>query len=298
MIETTRIDEVRRQVSRARAVGRTIGFVPTMGALHAGHLALVETARGRGAFVVMSIFVNPTQFAPGEDYEAYPRDLARDRRVAEEAGVDLLFAPDRVEMYPPGFQTRVSLPDLAAPLCGRGRPGHFDGVSLVVTKLLNIVQPDFTVFGKKDAQQAILIRRMARDLSLPGEIVLVPTVREPDGLAMSSRNAYLREDERRAAAAIARGLFAAVRAYEAGERDGARLVGHVRAAIDRESLLVQEYVEIVDRESLGAWRDPDRPALLAAAVRCGRARLIDNVFLGGDESDRAPLSAASAERRS
>jgi pantoate--beta-alanine ligase len=280
--ETSRIDGVRQAVQEARAAGRTIGFVPTMGALHAGHRSLVELARQRTSYAVMSIFVNPTQFAPGEDFESYPRDLERDRAFAQSAGVDLLFTPDRAQMYPPGFQTLVSVPRLAAPLCGRTRPGHFDGVALVVAKLLNIVRPDVSFFGKKDAQQGILIRRLARDLDLPGTIELAPTVREPDGLALSSRNAYMTPEERRAAAAIARGLFAAASEYSGGDRDGARLVARARREIEKEPLLAPEYVEIVDREDLGPWKNPARPALLAAAVRCGKARLIDNVFLGDE----------------
>ncbi len=303
MNEATTIEAVRGAVAGARAAGRRIGFVPTMGALHRGHVSLVDLARRRGGdFVVMSIFVNPTQFAPGEDYEAYPRDLERDRRTAAASGVDYLFVPDRIEMYPPGLQTRVSVPGLAAPLCGAGRPGHFDGVALVVTKLLNVVRPDFSVFGAKDAQQAILIRRLARDLHLPGEIVLAPTIREDDGLALSSRNAYLQPDERRAAAAISRGLFAALAAYDAGLRDAARLAALVRSEIAGEPLLSPEYVELVDRETLGPWTDTARPALLAAAVRCGKARLIDNVFLGGEEaaalSDAARRAGAAAGRES
>lgn len=283
MREATGIEEIRRFVRETKDAGRRVALVPTMGSLHDGHMSLVRLAQSRDAAVVMSIFVNPTQFGPGEDYEAYPRDLSRDRSIAEKGNVDFLFVPTAGEMYPRGFQTQVTVPGLAAPLCGRGRPGHFDGVALIVTKLLNIIQPDFSVFGMKDAQQAILIQRMARDLHLPGEIVLGPTVREADGLAMSSRNAYLRPEERRAVTAISRGLFRAKNAYDAGERDGAILVANVRNEIEQEALLAVEYVEVVDREDLSPWRDPSRPALLAAAVRVGKARLIDNVFLAGAE---------------
>ncbi|HET9887808.1 MAG TPA: pantoate--beta-alanine ligase, partial [bacterium] len=250
MREATGIEQIRGFVRETKEAGRLVGFVPTMGSLHEGHLSLVRLAQERQAAVVLSIFVNPTQFAPGEDFESYPRDLSRDRALAETAGVDFLFVPSVREMYPPGFQTKVSVPGLAAPLCGRGRPGHFDGVALIVAKLLNILRPDFSVFGRKDAQQAILIRRMARDLHLPGEIVLGPTVREADGLAMSSRNAYLRPEERRAATAISRGLFHAKKAYDGGERDGVKLVKLVREEVDQEALLAVEYVEIVDREEL------------------------------------------------
>jgi len=264
-----------------------------MGYLHEGHLSLVRIARARDAYTVVSIFVNPTQFVPGEDYERYPRDLEHDRRLAAAEGVELLFVPSAEEIYPRGFQTSVRVTELSRPLCGRARPSHFDGVALVVTKLLNIVRPDFSVFGRKDAQQALLIERLARDLHLPGEIVLGPTVREPDGLAMSSRNAYLTDAERKAAPALSRGLVAAEEAYRKGERSAERLVAIVAAEIAREPLLEPEYVEIVDRETLEPWRDPGRPALLAAALRVGRTRLIDNVFLSGEEA--APV-APSGER--
>jgi pantoate--beta-alanine ligase len=280
--EATRIEEIRRFVRETKDAGRSVAFVPTMGSLHEGHLSLVRLARDRDAAVVLSIFVNPTQFAPGEDFESYPRDLEGDRAMARREGVDFLFIPAVEEMYPRGFQTKVTVPGLAAPLCGKGRPGHFDGVALVVTKLLNIVRPDFSVFGMKDAQQAILIRRLAADLHLPGEIVWAPTVREHDGLAMSSRNAYLRPEERNAAAAVSRGLFRAESAYRAGERRGSMLEAAAREEIEKEPLLATEYVEIVDQEDLSPWMDASRPALLAAAVRVGRARLIDNVFLGDE----------------
>lgn len=285
MREATGIEEIRRFVRETKNAGRSVALVPTMGSLHEGHMSLVRIAQARDAAVVLSIFVNPTQFAPGEDYESYPRDLSRDRSIAQHEKVDFLFVPTVDEMYPRGFQTKVTVPGLAASLCGRGRPGHFDGVALIVAKLLNIVRPDFSVFGKKDAQQAILIQRMARDLHLPGEIVLGPTVRESDGLAMSSRNAYLRAEERRAATAISRGLLRAKNAYDSGERSGAKLVTEAREAIEREALLAIEYVELVDREDLSPWRDPSRAALLAAAVRVGKARLIDNVFLGDDGAE-------------
>jgi pantoate--beta-alanine ligase len=277
--EAAGIDEIRRLIGEARAKGRLIGFVPTMGSLHEGHISLIRAAQKRGAAVVLSIFVNPTQFTPGEDYESYPRDLGRDRAMAADAGVEMLFIPHASEMYPPGFETKVSVSHLATPLCGRRRLGHFDGVALVVAKLLNIVRPDFSVFGQKDAQQAILIQRLARDLHLPGEIVVAPTVRVAVGLAMSSRNAYLGPEERRAAAAISRGLFRAESMFRAGERRGDKLVQAVRHEIEMEPLLSAEYVEIVDREKLTPWVDPGRPALLAAAVQAGKARLIDNVFL-------------------
>ena len=278
------IDEVRAAVDEARRSGARVGFVPTMGALHAGHLSLVREARertggeGGRAFVVLSIFVNPAQFGPNEDFDAYPRDLDRDAQLAAEAGVDLVFAPSAREMYPEASRTKIEVTGLSEPLCGRTRPGHFAGVALVVSKLLNIVRPDLSVFGQKDAQQAVIIRRLARDLNLPGEIVVAPIVREADGLAMSSRNAYLSAAERRAAQAISRGLFAAQDAWAAGDRDGARLVAIVRDRIAAEPLLQLEYAEIVSEADLAPWRS-DGSALLAVAARCGRTRLIDNVLL-------------------
>ena len=285
-VETT-IDGVRAAVHAARQDGRVVAFVPTMGALHEGHLSLVRLARERAAagggepFLVLSIFVNPAQFGPGEDLESYPRDLERDGAAAEAAGVDLIFAPAVREMYPEGFRTRVRVEEISEPLCGRGRPGHFDGVALVVAKLLNIVAPDLTVFGRKDAQQALLVRRLAADLNQPGEIILGETVREEDGLALSSRNAYLSAEDRAAAPAISRGLFAARSAYAAGERDPAELRAAVRREIDAAGPLRAEYVEIVDREGLAPWTG-EGPALLAVAVRAGSTRLIDNVWLGGE----------------
>jgi pantoate--beta-alanine ligase len=273
-----------------------------MGFLHEGHLSLVRVARARAeaevgkACVVLSIFVNPTQFGPNEDYERYPRDPDRDHALAEGAGVDVVFAPDVREMYPAGFRTEVRVTGLSEPLCGAGRPGHFDGVALIVAKLLNIVRPDFTVFGQKDAQQSIVVRRLAADLDLPGEIVVAPIVREEDGVAMSSRNAYLSPEERTAARAIPRGLLAAALAYAAGERNEARLRELVRRELDREPLLKEEYVEIVGREDLGEW-DGRGPALLALAARIGRTRLIDNVFLGEESAIAVPPGLANAGMR-
>jgi pantoate--beta-alanine ligase len=260
-----------------------------MGSLHEGHLSLIRLARERSDFVVVSLFVNPTQFGPGEDLETYPRDLAGDREKAAGAGADLLFRPSAEEMYPEGSRTKVHVEKISEPLCGRDRPGHFDGVALVVAKLLNIVRPDVSVFGQKDAQQAVLIRRLAADLNLPGEIVVAPTVREPDGLAMSSRNRYLSAEERAAALALSGGLFDAAAAWEGGERDGDALAGLARRRIEREPLLAIDYVELVALDDLGPWPGGDAPGLLAGAVRVGKARLIDNVILG-----EAPSLASGA----
>ncbi|MET0824601.1 MAG: pantoate--beta-alanine ligase [Solirubrobacterales bacterium] len=276
--------ELREALAAARRDGRTIGLVPTMGALHDGHLALLTAARERCDVVVMSLFVNPAQFAPGEDLEAYPRDEARDLELAAEAGVDLVFAPSATEVYPSGFSTSVEVAGLTEVLDGdphhRG-PGHFRGVTTVVAKLFNAVGPELAFFGQKDAQQAVVIRRMARDLDFPVEIVVVPTVREPDGLAMSSRNAYLDPAERERAAALSRALRAAERAAEAGETSTEPALAAARAELAAAGI-EPEYLEARDAEDLTPARNFNgRPILVAVAARVGPARLIDNVVIGG-----------------
>jgi pantoate--beta-alanine ligase len=245
---------------------RGVGFVPTMGALHAGHVALLETARSECDFVAASIFVNPTQFGPGEDYERYPRNEDADAKIAEAAGVDLLFIPGAEEMYPPGFETWVEVERFGSVLEGAFRPGHFRGVATVCLKLFNIVRPERAYFGQKDAQQVAVVRRMVRDLDVPVEIRVVPTVRDPDGLAVSSRNAYLSPEERRQAGALPRALAAGETAYRAGKDP----VGAARAAMNG---LRVDYVDTVDL---------DGRLVLEAAVHVGRTRLIDNVVLEGE----------------
>jgi pantoate--beta-alanine ligase len=273
---------LRRGLDEARASGGTVGFVPTMGALHVGHLSLVEEARRRATRVVVSIFVNPTQFGPGEDFGRYPRDLEGDMRKLESVGADIVFAPSPGDMYPPGDETRVRVGSLAEPLCGRYRPGHFEGVATVVAKLFQLIGPSVAVFGRKDYQQWLIVRRMARDLFMPVEVVGIPTRREDDGLAMSSRNAYLNADERRRALSIARGLDAASRAYERGERGARALEALARAPIEAAATSI-DYVEIRDAETLVAIDDAiASPAVLAVACRVGSTRLIDNVVLGED----------------
>ena len=276
--------ELREALAAARRDGRTIGLVPTMGALHDGHLALLAAARERCDVVVMSLFVNPAQFAPGEDLEAYPRDEARDLELAAEAGVDLVFAPPATEVYPPGFSTSVEVAGLTEVLDGdpqRRGPGHFRGVTTVVAKLFNAVGPELAFFGQKDAQQAVVIRRMARDLDFPVEIVVVPTVREPDGLAMSSRNAYLDPAERERAAALSRALRAAERAVEDGETSTESALAAARAELAAAGI-EPEYLEARDAEDLTPARNFNgRPILVAVAARVGPARLIDNVVIGG-----------------
>lgn len=263
-----------------RAAGRRIAFVPTMGALHAGHVALLEAARPRGDVLVLSIFVNPTQFGPKEDLSRYPRDLEGDLAKAQGAGVDLVFVPDAAAMYPPGWQTVVDVPELSKGLCGASRPGHFRGVATVVLKLFNLVQPHVALFGEKDYQQLQVIRRMVRDLDVPVTIVSVPIVREPDGLAMSSRNAYLSPEERQRALALSRALFGARAAYAQGERRAAALLDDARRVLDAEPGVRVDYLELRDADSL-AETGPvlSAPAVLAVAAFVGTTRLIDNVVL-------------------
>jgi pantoate--beta-alanine ligase len=275
--------ELRTALEPVRRAGRTIGLVPTMGALHDGHLALLRTARDRADVVVMSLFVNPAQFRPGEDLEAYPRDEDGDLRRAEAAGVDLVYAPEVAEVYPEGFATSVEVGgELTSVLDGdpaRRGPEHFRGVTTVVAKLFNSVQPDLAFFGQKDAQQAVVIRRMVRDLDFPIEIVVVPTVREPDGLAMSSRNAYLDRDERTRAAALHRALAAAERAAASGVRSTQEALAAAREELAAAGI-EPEYLEARDAESLEpATTFNGRPVLVAVAARVGSARLIDNVVI-------------------
>lgn len=270
------VAELRGLLRPARRAGQTIGLVPTMGALHDGHLSLIRRARERCDVVVMSLFVNPSQFDEPDDLEAYPRDHARDTELAAGAGVDYLFAPVVEEVYPRGFATQVSVADVTEPLEGQHRGiAHFDGVTTVVTKLFNIVQPDVAYFGQKDAQQAALVTRLARDLDTGVEVVVCPTVREPDGLALSSRNAYLGDDERRAALCLVRALRAANERYAAVERDPAALRGALHAVLAAEPMARVDYAEVVDGTT---FRPPGRLAVLA--VRIGATRLIDNHHLG------------------
>ncbi len=273
----TTLDELRR--ARA-ALPATLGFVPTMGYLHAGHLALVDCARRENPAVAVSIFVNPTQFGPNEDLARYPRDLDRDLRLLREAGVDLVWTPTPEVMYPPGYQTWVEVSDLTRPLEGARRPGHFRGVTTVVTKLFAGVQPRRAYFGQKDAQQARVIQQMTRDLNLPIEIVVCPTVREPDGLAMSSRNTYLTPEQRRAATVLYRALQAAQAEYDAGRRDAAHLRATMQAVLDAEPLARPQYVSCADPDTLQELDGPVDKALLSMAVFVGETRLIDNLLLG------------------
>jgi pantoate--beta-alanine ligase len=267
---------VRRTVARWRARGENVAFVPTMGAIHAGHVSLVARARASSDRVVASIFVNPLQFGPGEDYRRYPRPRARDRAALAGAGADLLWEPEVEDLYPAGSRTRVRVPGLGDVLEGASRPGHFDGVATVVLKLLNVVQPDVLWLGQKDAQQAVVVERMVRDLDLPVTVRRAATVREPDGLALSSRNAYLDRAQRAQAVSLSRGLAAARTALERGERSAARLKALVRRAWRGLPEVREDYVAVVGATDLEPLRRVRGRVLVAVAARVGRARLIDN----------------------
>lgn len=282
----------RRACDEARAGGVRVGLVPTMGALHAGHVALVTEALRHASFVAISIFVNPTQFGPSEDYARYPRTLEADAEKCARAGASAVFAPPPEAIYPPGDETRVRVGTTAAGLCGVHRPGHFEGVATVVAKLFALTGPSVAVFGRKDYQQLRVITRMATDLFLPVEIVGLRTVREPDGLAMSSRNAYLSAEQRAAALAIPRGLSRACGAFRRGERDAGALAALARAEVERVATSI-DYVDVADAESvrvLGASERTGERALLALAIRLGGARLIDNVVLGEDPPPIATIA--------
>ena len=269
-----------------RAERGSLAFVPTMGFLHAGHLHLVRVARERAGAAAMSIFVNPLQFGPAEDFTRYPRDEARDRALAEGAGVDLLWMPAQGTMYPERPLVRVDPGPLAAGFEGAVRPGHFAGVLTVVLKLLEVVRPDVAVFGRKDVQQATLVRRMVTDFDLPVAIVVAPTVREPDGLALSSRNVYLDAAARRRAVALSRALAAGVARFRAGERDAAALAAAARAALDAEPEVAVDYLACIDPATFTAASRADERSVLAVAAHVGGTRLIDNVVLGeGLEGD-------------
>jgi pantoate--beta-alanine ligase len=280
------IAELRAHLDRARAAGRTVGFVPTMGYLHEGHASLLRTARAETDVVVLSIFVNPLQFAPDEDLDAYPRDLGGDTALAEAEGCDLVFAPSTREMYPTPVLTTVSVREVSEPLEGRTRPTHFDGVATVVTKLFAIVGPCRAYFGEKDFQQLAVVRRLAADLSLPVEVVGCPTVREADGLAMSSRNAYLSEADRAAAPALHRALQAGLARLAAGETDPAAVRAAMAAVIEAEPLVELDYAEVVDAATLQVPTPLAGELRLLVAARVGPARLIDNVgaTVGATES--------------
>jgi pantoate--beta-alanine ligase len=277
------VAELREALSPERAPGRTIGLVPTMGYFHEGHLELMRTAREQNDVVVVSLFVNPAQFGPGEDLDAYPRDEERDAALAEAERVDYLFAPSPEEVYPPGFDTTVEVKGLTEVLCGdpaRRGPEHFHGVTTVVTKLLNMVQPDAAYFGQKDAQQALAIRKLVRDLDIPVRIEVAPTARDSDGLALSSRNAYLSAEERERALGLSRALRAAEGRVALGELDAAAVLAAARGELDAAGV-EPEYLELRSTKDLSPVERVNGSTLLAVAARVGRARLIDNTILNG-----------------
>jgi pantoate--beta-alanine ligase len=288
------VAELRAALARERRGGRSIGLVPTMGAFHEGHLSLMRRARAESDVVVVSLFVNPTQFHPGEDLAAYPRDEAADAAQAEALGVDLLFTPSPEEVYPPGFATEVRVGELTDPLEGAARGAeHFHGVTTVVTKLFNMVGPDVAYFGQKDAQQVAVIRRLVRDLDLPVRIEVCPTVREPDGLAMSSRNRYLEGAHRERATALSQALRAVEDAVQGGERDAAAIAAAARARLAEQGV-EPEYLELVSADTLARVdRVGDADVLVAVAARVGPARLIDNTILLA----ASPLSRGTSPRR-
>jgi pantoate--beta-alanine ligase len=275
----TSIESMRNVCHELRHAGKSLGFVPTMGALHAGHLSLVQAARSQNAAVAASVFVNPTQFGPNEDLSKYPRDLDRDRELLEKEKVDLLFAPAAEEMYPPGAVTWVNVEGLSERLEGKSRPEHFRGVTTIVSKLFHIIEPDRAYFGQKDAQQAVIIRKMVRELDLGVEIVVCPTVRESDGLALSSRNVYLNPEERKQALVLYRALCRVQALVDQGQRDAAKLREAGLQVFAEEKQVQLDYFEIVEKESLEPVVDVARGALVVVAARVGKTRLIDNLVL-------------------
>ncbi len=283
MLILRKIAEVRQWVQEKKKQGLRVGLVPTMGYLHEGHLSLVRAARQENDLVVMSIFVNPLQFGPREDFATYPRDLARDADLAERAGVDMIFAPEGEEMYPYYPQdTTVQVARLAEGLCGASRPGHFTGVATVVTKLFMIVLPERAYFGQKDYQQFLVIKRMAADLNMPIEVRMVPIKREADGLAMSSRNTYLSAEERRQAVCLVAALRLCKERFEQGENNSERLIKAMTARINREPAAQIDYIKICDADTLEEMSRIDRPVVVALAVYIGKTRLIDNMLLNTD----------------
>jgi len=273
------VADVRARIARARAAGRSIALVPTMGALHAGHASLLKAAAQGGAFVVASIYVNPTQFGPAEDFHNYPRTLERDLDVCRETGVDLVFAPPHSEMYAENDQTRIRVGALAETLCGPHRPGHFEGVCTVVAKLFCIVAPDVAYFGRKDAQQAVVIRRMVRDLHIPARIEVCPIVREPDGLAMSSRNARLSAEDRAKALALYQALKTGEWLLHQGETSAGKTIAAMRAVLAAHSDLKVDYLSIVNPDTLEDVDPPRGDCMIAGAIRIGDVRLIDNLIV-------------------
>jgi pantoate--beta-alanine ligase len=275
----TKIEEMKAVVKGLKSQGKTIGFVPTMGFLHEGHLSLVRESRKRTDSTVVSIFVNPLQFGPKEDLKDYPRDMKRDSSLLEKERVDYVFYPDAKEMYPEGYKTYIEVHDLCDKLCGRSRPGHFRGVCTVVLKLFNILSPDISFFGQKDAQQAIILKRMVKDLNLGVKIEVLPILRDEDSLALSSRNIYLNPEERKAALVLNKSLKEAEMLIEKGEKKSAFIIQKIREIIEKEPLAKIDYIEIVDLDELAPLKQIEKEALIALAVFIGKTRLIDNAIV-------------------
>ena len=273
------VTEMQAFSEACRKQGKTIAFVPTMGYLHQGHARLMQEGRKLGDVLIVSIFVNPTQFGPEEDFEKYPRDWERDAQLCEAAGVDVIFAPPAEEMYPHGYQTSITVSQVTQNLCGVSRPTHFQGVATVVAKLFNCTKPHVALFGEKDFQQLVVIKRMVKDLNMDIQIIGVPTVREQDGLAMSSRNTYLSADERMSALSLSRGLAQARELFQQGERSARVLIGTVREIIEKETCATVDYIKVCDIETLQDIETIARPAVMALAVKIGKVRLIDNIVL-------------------
>lgn len=274
-----RISDLKELVKSQKKAGKSIGFVPTMGYLHDGHVSLVKMSACNNDFTIVSIYVNPTQFGPNEDYSRYPRDMAGDIKKASEAGADVVFMPSDAEMYPDGYNTFIEVYGITDKLCGKSRPGHFRGVCTIVLKLFNIVEPERAYFGQKDAQQVAVVKKMAKDLNMETEIVTCPIIREKDGLAMSSRNVYLNAEERKAAPVLYDTLMDAEALVKNGERDCEKLREYIIGKIMREKLAVIDYVEILDAVTLKYERKLEGSVLVALAVKFGRTRLIDNIVL-------------------
>lgn len=275
----TKITELKAEIKALKSNGKIIGLVPTMGCLHEGHLSLVRSSVKKADCTVVSIFVNPTQFSPNEDFREYPRDLKHDSEILEREGVDYLFIPEASAMYPEGFKTYIEVHDLQDKLCGRSRPGHFRGVCTVVLKLFNIVDPDVSFFGQKDAQQAIVLKRMVKDLDLDVNIEILPIIREKDGLALSSRNTYLDPEQRKAALCLSKSLREADEMFKNGERKSARIIRRMEEIIKSEALAKIDYVRIVDLNNLDPLARIEKEALIAVAVFIGKNRLIDNTVI-------------------
>lgn len=273
------ITEMKKASQAFRAKGKKIAFVPTMGYLHHGHLSLMKKGREVGDVLVVSIFVNPTQFGKGEDFERYPRDIDKDKKLCEGEGVDILFVPKAEEMYPEGYQTYLDVEKVTRNLCGASRPGHFRGVATVVTKLFNIIRPDLAIFGEKDFQQLVAIKRLVNDLNMDVDVMGMPIVREPDGLAMSSRNSYLNKEERRAALNIYRALISAKELFDEGERSSNVLLTEAKRVVEIEPMIVTDYLKLVDARTMEDLETVKDEALLAIAVKIGKTRLIDNIIL-------------------